>query len=256
MTKSVQYEVLTSKYHSNITHLNHEIVLMERTQIYSGQKIQIDAYGDIWVMAFADIPANTLKIRNGSEYLNIQGPTGVFIGQFSLVEWKILATQISWKAISSIQPLSEFWNEKTFLFPWNYEIPKNLHECSQLLESVSKTEITIHKKPSSVADKTKKFIDAHFDQNLQIHQVAATFNYSWAVMSREFKKTFGLSPIAYRHRLRVFKAIKLLSTGCDVTFALTESGFASSSQFYIHFKKTFATSPQSYCIKKLMKSIV
>ncbi|NUM57763.1 MAG: helix-turn-helix transcriptional regulator [Bdellovibrionaceae bacterium] len=255
MSKSMQYQVLTSKYHSNVTHLNHEIVLMERTQFYSEQKTQIDAFGDIWVMAFADIPADSLKLRNGSDYLTIQGPIGVFVGQFSLVEWKILAPQITWKAISSIHPLSAFWTEKTFLFPWDYNIPKNLQECHQLLSNLSKTEIKIHRKSSSVADKTKKYIDSHFDKNLKINEIATKFNYSWAVMSREFQKTYGLSPIAYRHRLRVFKAMKLLSTGCDVTFALSESGFDSSSQFYIHFKKNLATNPQNYCIKKLIKSI-
>lgn len=69
-------------------------------------------------------------------------------------------------------------------------------------------------------------------------------------MSREFRKVYQLSPVGYRHRLRLFHALKLLSLGKPITDTCYEAGFKSLTQFNTHFKKYLGVQPTNYSTRK------
>jgi len=248
MSNKPAFTVKSKNYHFFVDSQPSDFLLMNRIQSYQKDQSVVDAYGELWIFAFANLAPNQLFIRHGEKSIPLVGPWGIFIGDYSLVEWQVKKGGFSWQALTSLKkelPLE--LRGKVFLVPWNREAPKNTDELfHNICHNPDKIEIESQRKSSAVALKTKNFIDKNYHENTLIKTVADELNFSWAVMTREFKKSYGISPIEYRHKLRVFKALKELSSGMDVTTALSESGFTSSSQFFIQFKKHLGVSPNNY----------
>jgi AraC-like DNA-binding protein len=242
------FKVIAENYQSDVHNLTTDLIFMTRNQKINQNKVQIDAYGEQWMVAFADIKPDQIAIRHGNELIPLVGSWGVLVGDYSIAEWSLSKGEMSWQAMTSVtKSLPEDLNGKVIIFSWNKKIPRSIEEvCSMIIESNHKIEIESQRKSSAIAAKTKKYLDNNFSDNGLIQTVAEKLGLSWAVMTREFRKTYGLSPVEYRHKLRVFKAVRKLSTGFDVTSAMAESGFTSASQFFIQFKKHLGTNPNSY----------
>lgn len=114
----------------------------------------------------------------------------------------------------------------------------------------NKKEIEMQRYSSAVALKTKHFIDNNFSEILLITDLAKKLNYSRSVMTREFTKAYGISPVEYRQKVRVYRAVRVLAAGANVTTALVESGFSSQTQFFHQFKKHIGTQPFNYKYSK------
>lgn len=248
MSKKPAFTVKSKKYHFFLDVQHSDFLLMNRVQNYQKDQSVIDAYGELWIFAFADLAPNQLFIRDGDTSIPLVGSWGIFIGDYSLIEWQVKKGGFSWQAVTSFKKeLPIELKGKVFLVPWNKEAPKNIDDLfDHICNSPGRIEIEPQRKSSAVALKTKKYIDKNYFENSLIKTVAEELNLSWAVMTREFKKSYGISPIEYRHKLRVFKALKELSSGVDVTKALSESGFTSASQFFIQFKKHLGVTPNNY----------
>lgn len=233
---------------------------MNRNQTFEKDKSVIDAYGPLWIVGFCDAPKNKISIHNKGENLPLCGKTGFFAPAFSIIQWSIAAGIYNWDACVSHLSIPSEISQKPFVFSWNGQLPKTFTDLIQLLKSSpNKIFLEQQNKNSSVAEKVKNYIDQFYTENLHISEIAKNFHFSWAVMSREFKKVYGVSPIEYRHRLRLFHAVKLLSVGTPAAEACFNSGFNSLTQFNTHFKHYFATSPSTYSSKKtnpnLLKSL-
>lgn len=64
-------------------------------------------------------------------------------------------------------------------------------------------------------------------------------------------QTLNLSPTEYIKKKRLANVIKLLSTGCTVAEASSQSGFSDYSNFIALFKKIYGTTPLKYKKKGL-----
>lgn len=85
----IALEVNASNYSSSVEHLASEFVYMDRIHNYSKKNTQIDVFGTIWIVGFANLPENKISIKNGNDYVSLSGPCGFFAPPFSIVEWKI-----------------------------------------------------------------------------------------------------------------------------------------------------------------------
>lgn len=61
-----------------------------------------------------------------------------------------------------------------------------------------------------------------------------------------FGNIFGVSPISFRNKLRVFEALKLISLGGGVQDACKKVGFASYTSFYRQFVSTLNAAPSDF----------
>ncbi|MCK6598507.1 MAG: AraC family transcriptional regulator [Bdellovibrionaceae bacterium] len=248
MNVEFSFKIKTKSYESSITNTNNEMLLMSRKQNYNKNEKKIEAYGEFWMIAFADLQPGQLSIRNGNDYLPITGPCGVLIGNYSIAEFQFNKSEIFWYSVSSFKrelPLE--FNKKIILFEWDKKIPENLDNIfDSIKKTKNKTEIKMQKNSSAVAERTKKIIDESYSDILLINNLAKNLKYSRSVMTREFVKTYGLTPIEYRQKVRIYKAIRVLSSGASVTTALVESGFSSATQFFYQFKKHIGTQPFNY----------
>ena len=82
-------------------------------------------------------------------------------------------------------------------------------------------------------------------ENLSIPELAAACNISVSSFRALFTECYGMSPIQYRNRLRIDKAVAILSEGgCTVAEAAYACGFENIGYFCRCYKKVTGETPQ------------
>lgn len=105
-------------------------------------------------------------------------------------------------------------------------------------------------KPAHAANKANQmanFIVEHYEEPLTIEAISASVGLHPNYAMQLFKRVFGLSLLEYAIQYRVAQAQRLLATTDDnvLTIAI-QTGFGSSSNFYMAFKKYCGQSPNTY----------
>ncbi|WP_425482928.1 helix-turn-helix domain-containing protein [Chelativorans oligotrophicus] len=87
---------------------------------------------------------------------------------------------------------------------------------------------------------------AHPDEPRDITEWASRAGMSARTLSRHFNAETGMSLRVWRHRLRVFRAVELLSAHWRVTDIALELGFSSASAFTYAFRTEMGCSPTEW----------
>lgn len=89
-----------------------------------------------------------------------------------------------------------------------------------------------------------RYIEAHFDQPLDVPTIAQANGMSTSSLHHTFKSVTSLSPIQYLKQIRLHRARRLmLEEGCGAGEAAHRVGYGSASQFSREFKRFFGASP-------------
>jgi AraC-like DNA-binding protein len=87
----------------------------------------------------------------------------------------------------------------------------------------------------------------HLHGTVRLEDVAAAANLSVSQLCLYFRKTVGLTPMAYHRKLRLDAARdELLLPDITVTQVAMDFGFSSSQHFAMDFRKEFGTTPQAW----------
>ncbi|WP_078392461.1 response regulator transcription factor [Shouchella patagoniensis] len=98
-----------------------------------------------------------------------------------------------------------------------------------------------------VATRVKNFVEAHSAKNPNLQDVAAYLYLNPAYVSKRFKEETGENFTEYMNRLRMKKAIALLTdTNKKISSISEELGFKDSSYFIKVFKREFNLTPQEF----------
>src|SRR5258705_7993474 len=92
----------------------------------------------------------------------------------------------------------------------------------------------------------KLFIDAHFDEPINLDAIADEAYFSKFHFIRIFKKTYRQTPHQYLVFVRLEKAKMLLQSAIPITEACYACGFESIPSFTTLFKKTTGFTPSEY----------
>jgi len=92
----------------------------------------------------------------------------------------------------------------------------------------------------------KLFMDAHFDEPINLDAIADEAYFSKFHFIRIFKKIYQQTPHQYLTRVRLEKAKMLLQSSVQITEACYACGFESISSFTTLFKKTTGFTPSAY----------
>lgn len=104
---------------------------------------------------------------------------------------------------------------------------------------------TPHKNSALVLD-ALHFIEKHYTKSIGLDEIAHVSCCSVSQLSHVFSQTMGISPVDYRNRLRITKAIEQITTKNDSLDKIaSEVGFQSFSQFCSLFKKLIGCTPGS-----------
>ena len=108
-------------------------------------------------------------------------------------------------------------------------------------------------KPASF-DKMIAYIDEHYEQKIELEDIAKIGGYNIAYTSQFFKRQMGISFVEYVLRLRIRDAtVRLAGTDEAVARIASDCGFADVKAFNVAFKKHFNMTPTEY--RKQVKSI-
>ena len=94
--------------------------------------------------------------------------------------------------------------------------------------------------------KVKDWLDAHPEQNVSLHSLAALAHLSPYYLVRVFHKEVGIPPHKYQMTVRINRARKLLRSGEPIAQVASRSGFCDQSHLNRCFKRTLGITPWEY----------
>jgi AraC family transcriptional regulator, regulatory protein of adaptative response / methylated-DNA-[protein]-cysteine methyltransferase len=89
-------------------------------------------------------------------------------------------------------------------------------------------------------------MEQHSDEPIRIASVARQIGVSPFRLQRAFRRMMGISPAAYAQSIRLRRFKKQLREGGDVTSALYEAGYGSSSRLYENSNGHLGMTPATY----------
>ena len=101
-----------------------------------------------------------------------------------------------------------------------------------------------------LAGAARQYIEAHSAEKFSLEKVAGALYVNGSYLLRVFKRSTGMTPLSYHHRIRCQKAKDLLAQTDRTISEIGEAvGFVSSSHFSHIFRKTVGCSPSEYRIR-------
>lgn len=114
---------------------------------------------------------------------------------------------------------------------------------------IVKNEEIADKEEKSGIDKirnTVSHINEFYNLDTPVSELAAMSNMCISNLEKLFQKNFGLTPVSYRNKVRIYHAKKLISGGYSVTDAALMTGFSDYFYFARIFKKFDGCSPGEF----------
>lgn len=100
---------------------------------------------------------------------------------------------------------------------------------------------------SQAFEEITQYIDNHYNEALQVQDLAAHCNMSYSYFAKLFRKTYNQSCKEYIEFIRINKVLDLLRfTNMDLTYISQETGFADCSHLIRTFKKYKGTTPKQW----------
>lgn len=91
-----------------------------------------------------------------------------------------------------------------------------------------------------------KYIDTHLDEPITLAMLGAACGISHYYLQRTFKRLTGLTPHQYVRERRMGRLKEHLQSGSDITSALYDAGFGSSSRLYENGVDRLGMTPKTY----------
>lgn len=244
MKKNKFHEVITSNHISKFYRFDKDLICFDREHFYQKPQVEFNSF-KFWAIGFGHFKSNVLGAKRKNELIPIEGLGGLLMPPSSIVEWHINAGHFKWCGYFPFVDYPEAFPKEASCFDWNGKLPKSIDEIFELVLSVDQfTNISKEEKSSAVAYNVRDYISKDCNAELSIKEVADHFGYSHAVMTRQFKKCFGITPIQFRNTLRVFDAMmNMIKENTSVLDAAYSSGFSDLSSFYRKFKRHINAAP-------------
>lgn len=91
-----------------------------------------------------------------------------------------------------------------------------------------------------------RYIAANADESLPLEMLAERMHLSPSRMQRVFKSTFGVTPKKFQQAARSDRFKALLRSGMEITDAIYEAGYGSTSRVYGKVTHNIGMTPKSY----------
>ena len=119
--------------------------------------------------------------------------------------------------------------------------------AEQILVYIARRFTVETEKASSKIDMAINFMDSHFSQEIDLHELARSTYYSYDYFRHLFAKLKGISPQRYLLNLRLEHAThQLEQTDLPLCVIAQSVGYHSAAAFSIDFKKKYGKSPSEY----------
>lgn len=249
-------EIKGNSYSTRYEWVEPGLARMERFHRWRENPVAIiDVIGRYWGLAYTDFQEDLVSFGRKGGRVPVSGRKCVFIPPYSIFESHIAGgnRQMHWVAFVSLGDVPPGLPPRPIVFDAPSErYPESMKEVLAIIRGArNPVEISKEEQPSAVAYKVKSFLDQHCMEDFSIHDIAQKLRFSHAVMDRAFKACFGISPVAYRVRLRVLNAAFLMALGGRKVFdAAMDVGFSSMDHFTRQFRRFVSARPVDYLVSQ------
>jgi AraC-like DNA-binding protein len=211
--------------------------------------IGLDVTGPYWIFALVRLRRGNVAYLRGE--MTVTAPDhayGVFLPPFSVVQCRLHATCADSRAVASGATPAADLPAHPVAFPTSLaRVPSSVRRIEEAIRA-GRPHVPIGRDhlPRPLSRQVKALIDARYDSLPPLAVVARQLRTSPAVMSRGFAGDYGISPVRYRHAIRVMDAMMRLIAGepiCEVAGAV---GFNDLGQFYRRFGALAGAPPGAY----------
>lgn len=98
----------------------------------------------------------------------------------------------------------------------------------------------------SAVQRVRDYIEAHYDQNLSLSELARLVSFSPYYLARTFAAEVGIPPHAYLESVRIRHAQRLLALGTPIAQVALQTGFPHQSHFTTRFRRAVGVTPGQY----------
>ena len=256
MTRIVAKTTKGDQVQKWVRRVDEGLVRLDQEIRVKGVQRGADITGRFWVFGLIRTSRGRLEYLRGSE--RIAAPAelyGMFVPPYSVIEVMLTRSHSFSMGLSSAKKLPKTVPRAPVVFiPSRQECPSSISEMIELIrESSNFIDVGRARNPSPLAVRVKDAIDRSYEAPHHLSDIAAKLRISPAVMSRYFKKAYGLPPVHYRHHLRTMDGMMRLLEGEAIKDVFQEVGFDDLSRFYHHFRKHMMAPPAKYQRKKPMQ---
>lgn len=243
---SEKINIVTDTYQSSVRKLSKDLFYLIRKHEYSPPFQVVDTFGNFNIYAYAQIRKDDLIITANSQSFCPEGPVSIFIPKRSLIKWEIFSSHLIWHAyISEINFAPQI--ESATLFSGHLLNVTSITDISNWLKTAQNIKVFSEKKEASLAGAIKNYIDAHFQLEIEISDIAKKFNLSASQLTKIFKNEFSISPVKYRSKIRVFQSMfDLLIKESSIVDLALNAGFNDLSRFNKQFKSITKSTPSKF----------
>lgn len=104
----------------------------------------------------------------------------------------------------------------------------------------------VGRREQPAVDQIREYLEAHYNQNITLDQLARITNFSSWYAARVFQQEYGLPPHAYLEGVRIRHARVLLRQGYRLAWVALATGFVDQSHFTRRFKRHLGVTPGQY----------
>lgn len=205
-----------------------------------------------WLLEIFDLQQGTLHFPDAQPVAVFrEGRIAVYYAPFSItrIEFKKVKGELVGFAAHFPAGESPILGSCTFSWPSGV-LPQTLNEVLFELPMLSDSiRIELQVAEDGIAARAKKVIDRNYHDNIALSAIAEQLGVSHEHMSRQFKRSYGMSAGKYRHKLRMADAVAMLATGDDILGVSADVGYNDLSRFYQQFRQFTGASPGNCQLK-------
>lgn len=213
-----------------------------------------ECMAEAWAFAhIRSIAGGLLLAQHGGHQVRINDGSAVFLPPFSIVKWLVRADFVKFETLFSYTALpNDLGALPALAFPWtSADLPCDSDTVFDILRDAKQSFYRVDRnpKPLPLAFRAKRLISATFAEPATMAEIARKLRTSNSVIDRAFKKSYGLTPVAYRSSLRVNEShMSLLLSGATVNAVARRVGFNDFSRYYRNFKSEKKVTPSQFLI--------
>ena len=244
-------EIKTSNYVSRFDKIADNLLYLKREHHYPKGFETVDTFGDFSILAFATLKEGSVTVSQGSQSISLKGPVALFVPKYSVVKWSIHTPVLYWSAFITNQPLNDNLNSVS-IFKHSDFNPHSIHELKNFMTHSELKFSFQNPEHNHLPKMIKDYLDQNQFDTMEISQLGLKFNLTPSQVTKIFKKYYGITPVEYRSKVRVFNSMfNLLNSNekMDITKIAFESGFSDLSRFNKQFKKITSTTPSKFKFK-------
>lgn len=243
---STELDIVTDTYQSSVKKIAKDLFYLNRKHEYTAPVQVADAFGHFSIYAHGYINTGELCIKANGQSYEPQGNISMFIPKLSLVQWDIISPHLEWHAYVSDQNFAPQFKNTT-LFSGCISEVNSIGDISMWIKTAVLLKTFSQQAPVPLAVEIKNYIDAHFQLEIEISEIAEKFNLSDSQLTKLFKNEFNISPVKYRSKIRVFQSMfDLFSKEGSVIDIALDTGFNDLSRFNKQFKNITKSTPSKF----------